>query len=117
VTGPWLGRWWPGAGWVNLVGVDGYYYRATDTFNSVFETTLEQIRSFAKTPVIISEVGIGPNPSRDGQIRALFAGVEASHISAVIWFDAPQHDGIYHQDWQLEGHPSALVAFRAAAAS
>jgi hypothetical protein len=81
----------------------------------VFEPALAQIRTFTKTPVIISEVGIGPNPSRENQISALFAGVKADHIGAVIWFDAPQHNGVYHQDWQLEGHPSALNAFRSAA--
>jgi mannan endo-1,4-beta-mannosidase len=114
-SGPWLGSWWPGDQWVSLVGIDGYYYHPSDTFSSVFEPVLEQVRSFTKTPVIISEVGIGPNSSRDSQISALFAGVKTDHIDAVIWFDSPQHDGIYHQDWQLEGHPAALSAFRAAA--
>ncbi len=117
MSGPGLGEWWPGAPWVSVVGVDGYYYRASDTFSSVFEPALEQIRAFTKAPVIISEVGIGPNSNRENQIRALFPGVKASRISAVIWFDADQHDGLYHQDWQLEGHPEALSAFRAAAAA
>lgn len=115
LTGQWLGSWWPGDQWVSVVGIDGYYYRASDTFTSVFEDTLDQIRSFTKTPVIISEVGIGPNPSRNSQIQALFTGAKTDHIDAVVWFDSPQHDGIYHQDWQLEGHPSALNAFNKAA--
>lgn len=36
-----LKQWWPGASYVSWVGIDGYYYRPTDTFQSVFGTTLE----------------------------------------------------------------------------
>jgi hypothetical protein len=32
-----------------------------------------------------------------------------------VWFDEDQHDGIYHQDWQLEGDSAARAAFKAAA--
>jgi mannan endo-1,4-beta-mannosidase len=111
---PWLGQWWPGAQWVGLVGIDGYYYTASDTFTSVFGETLTQLRTFTNAPVVISEVGIGPNSSRETQISGLFAGASANHIGAVIWFDENQDDGIYHQDWQLEGDSAALAAFKAA---
>lgn len=117
LSGPWIGQWWPGAQWAGLVGVDGYYYRASDTFTSVFGPTLSEIQTFTNAPTIISEAGIGPNSSRDSQISGLFAGAGASHIGALIWFDVDQHDGVYHQDWQLEGDPSAVSAFKAADAA
>jgi mannan endo-1,4-beta-mannosidase len=107
--------WWPGSQWVNRVGIDGYYYSAADTFASVYGETLAQIREFTSTPAMISEVGIGPNPSRESQISSLFAGARADHLQAIIWFDQAQDDGIYHQDWRLEGDPAALAAFKAAA--
>jgi beta-mannanase len=96
LKGPWLGAWWPGAQWVGLVGIDGYYYTASETFSSVFGPTLTQLRTFTNAPVLISEVGIGPNPARKGQISGLFVGALANHIGAVVWFDVDQHDGIYH---------------------
>ena len=45
-----LRPWWPGAKWVNLVGIDGYYYVPSDTFGQVFGTTVTQIRRFTTTP-------------------------------------------------------------------
>jgi beta-mannanase len=45
-----LRQWWPGASWVNLVGIDGYYYRSSDTFSSVFSRTIAQIRTFSNAP-------------------------------------------------------------------
>jgi Glycosyl hydrolase family 26 len=117
LSGPWVSQWWPGAQWVDLVGIDGYYYRASDTFTSVFGQTLDEIRTFTRAPVIIAEVGIGPNPSRVSQLSGLFAGARANHVGAVIWFDVDQHDGVYHQDWQLEGNPEALRAFKSAVAA
>lgn len=114
IKGPWLGQWWPGAEWAGLVGIDGYYYSASDTFTSVFGPTVTQLRTFTSDPVVISEVGIGPNSSRESQISGLFAGMRTDHIDAVVWFDVNQHDGIYHQDWRLEGDPAAVAAFQAA---
>jgi hypothetical protein len=30
----------------------------------------------------------------------------------LVWFDIAQSDGIYHQDWRIEGNPAAQAAFR-----
>jgi hypothetical protein len=110
-----LGQWWPGTGWATMVGIDGYYYRASDSYASIFGTTLGQIRQFTSAPVVISEVGVGANASRGSQISALFSGARADGIDAVIWFDVAQQAGLYHQDWRLEDDPAALSAFKAAA--
>jgi beta-mannanase len=107
-------EWWPGASYVNWVGIDGYYYRSTDTFASVFGTTVSQVRTFTSDPVFISETAVGPiaGPSK---ITDLFAGVRADDLLGLLWFDEAQHDGLYHQDWRLEDDPAALAAFRGAA--
>jgi mannan endo-1,4-beta-mannosidase len=109
-----LSQWWPGAAYVNWVGVDGYYYRSSDTFRSVFGTTVAEIRTFTRDPVLISETAVGP-VAGPAKIAGLFGGVAADHLLGLVWFDEAQHDGIYHQDWRLEGNPAALAAFRAAA--
>lgn len=111
-----LRQWWPGASWVNLVGIDGYYYRSSDTFGSVFGRTIAQIRTFSKAPVLISETAVGTIPDRTSVITSLIAGVRASHLVGVVWFDKGQDRDVYHQDWRLENDPAALAAFRMAVA-
>jgi mannan endo-1,4-beta-mannosidase len=110
-----LGQWWPGASWVNLVGIDGYYYRSSDTFGSVFGRTIAKIRTFSSAPVLITETAVGDTPDRVQQITALIAGVRAAHLVGMVWFDRAQHQGVLHQDWRLEDDPAGLAAFRAAA--
>jgi cellulose synthase (UDP-forming) len=112
---PSLRPWWPGKAWVNWVGIDGYYYYATDTFASVFGLAIAQIRTFTNTPVMIAETAVGNTPDRETQIGDLLAAVRADHMLGLVWFNEAQNDGIYHQDWRLQDDPAALAAFKAAA--
>jgi Glycosyl hydrolase family 26 len=111
-----LTQWWPGAAWVDWVGIDGYYFQAADTFSFVFGSTIADIRTFSSAPLLIAETAVGTTSDRESQIDALFAGVQANHLAGVVWFDEAQHSGLYHQDWRLEDDPSALAAFATAAA-
>ena len=110
-----LSQWWPGKAWVDWTGIAGYYFRATDTFGSVFGSTIADVRTFSSTPLLIAETAVGTTPNRESQIAGLFAGVRAERLAAVVWFDKAQHVGLYHQDWRLENDRSALAAFTAAA--
>jgi hypothetical protein len=112
-----LSQWRPGAAWVNWTGIDGYYYRATDTLGSVPGSTIADIRTFSNAPLLIAETAVGTITDREGQIDSLFAGARAERAVGVAWFDEAQHAGPYHQDWRLEDDPSALAAFTAAAAT
>jgi mannan endo-1,4-beta-mannosidase len=112
-----LSQWWPGAAWVNWTGIDGYYYQATDSFGSLFGSTIADIRTFSSAPVLIAETAVGTTANRESQIDALFAGVRAERLAGVVWFDEAQHAGLYHQDWRLEDDPNALAAFTAAVAT
>jgi hypothetical protein len=111
-----LNQWWPGAKWVDWTGIDGYYFRATDTFGSVFGSTIEGIRRLSSAPLLIAETAVGTTENRESQIERLFEGVRAERLAGVVWFDKAQHAGLYHQDWRLEDNRSALAAFKAAAA-
>ena len=108
-TGP-LRAYWPGRGYVDWVGIDGYYYRPSDTFRYVFGPQLRQIRRITHDPVLVSEVGIGQRAGQARKLPGLIAGIINHHLAGLVWFDVAQHDGIYHQDWRLEGHPRALAA-------
>ena len=112
-----LSQWWPGPAWVDWTGIAGYYARATDTFGSMFGSTIADIRTFSSAPLLIAETAVGTTADRESQIDGLFAGVRAERLAGVAWFDAAQHAGLYHQDWRLEDDPAALAAFTAAVAT
>jgi mannan endo-1,4-beta-mannosidase len=109
-----LRPWWPGQEWVDLVGIDAYYYTANDTFHHVFGPTLAAVHQFSTAPVLIAETAIGGNPKRESQIHGLLAGATTNHIFGIIWFDVAQNDGLYHQNWHLETDPAAVTAFKEA---
>lgn len=111
-----LRQWWPGASYVTWVGIDGYFYQPTDTFNSVFGTTIQEISSFTSKRVLIAETAIGPNSAKVSQMNELFKGVERYHLLGLVWFDQAQHKPPYHQDWRLADDRTRLSLFRTDAA-
>jgi hypothetical protein len=110
-TGP-IRDWWPGASYVTWVGIDGYYYRPSDTFASVFGKTIAQVRMLTRKPVLLSETAVGPRAGQFVKIGDLFAGMRQYQTLGLVWFDIAQHQGIYHQDWRLENSSPAVAAFR-----
>jgi len=90
--------------------VDGYYRSATDTFKSVFASTITQIRHLTNDPILIAETGVEQVPAAGAQVASLFAGVRADRLRGFIWFDAKGT-----ADWRLEDNHTALTAFRNAA--
>jgi hypothetical protein len=115
-TGP-IASWWPGAGYVSWVGIDGYYYIPGDTFGSVFGKTIAQVRAITNKPVLLSETAVGPGAGQSAKIANLFTGMRQYGTLGLVWFDIAQNDGRYHQDWRIENSPAAEAAFRRAATS
>jgi mannan endo-1,4-beta-mannosidase len=110
-TGP-IEAWWPGPAYVTWVGIDGYYYRPTDTFATVFGRTINQVRRFTQKPVLLSETAVGPEAGQFNEILNLFAGMRKYHTLGLVWYDNAQDDGIYHQDWRIENSTAARSAFQ-----
>jgi mannan endo-1,4-beta-mannosidase len=110
-TGP-VWSWWPGSKYVTWVGIDGYYYRPSDTFGAVFGTTIDQVRHLTDKPILLSETAVGPLAGQSAKIQDLFRGLAEAKTLGLIWFDIAQDDGIYHQDWRIEGSKTAQQAFR-----
>jgi hypothetical protein len=108
-----LRDWWPGAHYVDWIGVDGYYFTRASTFRSVIGRTVQSIRRFTRKPILLSEVGIGPRAGQAAKIPGLFAGIRRNHLLGLVYFDVNQHQGLYHQNWRLDDNPSAVAAFRA----
>ena len=110
-TGP-IRNWWPGSKYVTWVGIDGYYYRPSDYFASVFGTTIDQVRKFTSDSILLSETAVGPQAHQYIKITDLFNGMVLYHVLGLVWFDKTQDDGIYHQDWRLEDSVAAEYTFR-----
>jgi hypothetical protein len=106
--------WWPGARYVTWVGIDGYYYRPSDTFANVFGRTIDHVRAFTSKPVLLSETAVGPEAGQFVKISNMFDGMRRYKTLGLVWFDQAQHQGIYHQDWRIEDSPAAETAFRRA---
>jgi mannan endo-1,4-beta-mannosidase len=110
-TGP-VASWWPGAQYVTWIGIDGYYYRPSDTFASVFGPTIDQVRAFTGKPILLSETAVGPDAGQFGKIQNLFQGMATYKTLGLVWFDKAQHGSILHQDWRIEDNQQAEISFR-----
>ena len=115
-TGP-IASWWPGSQYVTWVGIDGYYYRPSSTFATVFGQTIAQVRALTSKPLLLSETAVGPQAGQSTKIAGLFDGMRQYQTLGLVWFDIAQHQGIYHQDWRIEDSQSAAAAFRRGASS
>jgi mannan endo-1,4-beta-mannosidase len=105
--------WWPGANYVTWVGIDGYYVKPSDTFNSVFGSTISQVQAITGKPILLSETGVSPKVNRFADIEDIFNNVRSQNLLGVVWFDEKQSPhGPYRQDWQIEGNAHVQIAFR-----
>jgi mannan endo-1,4-beta-mannosidase len=110
-TGP-IALWWPGEQYVTWVGIDGYYYRSSDTFASVFGRTIDQLRTFTSQPVLLSETAVGSQAGQFAKIQDLFHGMATYKTLGLVWFDKTQHGDLFHQDWRIEDNVQATISFR-----
>ena len=110
-TGP-IASWWPGARYVTWVGIDGYYYRPSDTFASVFGQTIAQVHTFTDKPVLLSETAVTRSANQYASIVNLFRGMTEYKTLGLVWFDKDQSRQPEHQDWRIEGDEPAETAFR-----
>ncbi len=97
--------WWPGSSYVTWVGIDGYYYKPSWTFASLFGPTIKAVRALTLDPILISETAAAPAAGQPAKIANLFAGTRAYGLLGFAWFDASRK-----RDWRLSS-PAAVVAF------
>ncbi len=107
-----ISDWWPGSSYVTWMGIDGYFYHRNTTFNGIFSQTIAAQRRLSSKPILIAETAIGQVAGQARRIPQLFAGVAHYGLLGFLWFDMKQSGTIFHQDWRLEGHKSAVAAFK-----
>jgi mannan endo-1,4-beta-mannosidase len=105
-------RWWPGARYVDWIGLDAYFETPYDTFRSIFNYPLRALHRIAHKPVLIAETAAAQGPRQARQIRSLFSGLRRTDVIGAVWFDQNRR-----QRWGLEGQSAAIAAFQAGARS
>jgi mannan endo-1,4-beta-mannosidase len=96
--------WWPGSSYVTWVGIDGYYYRPSWRFVSLFGPTIAAVRALTSAPILIAETG-APGAVQPAKIADLFGGVRSYGLLGLVWFNA-----IGARDWRLAS-PAAIAEF------
>jgi mannan endo-1,4-beta-mannosidase len=97
--------WWPGNKYVNWVGIDGYYYNSSLTFDPLFGPTIAAVRNLTREPILIAETA-APAAIQPAKIQDLFAGIRLYGLLGFVWFDV-----VDKQDWRLRS-PAAIHALR-----
>lgn len=110
-TGP-LASWWPGPGYVDWVGIDGYYWSPADTFSHVFAPTIKAVREITNKPILLSETAVTRRADQYANIVNLFQGMAKYKALGLVWFDKDQLQQVERQDWRIEGDQQAEAAFR-----
>jgi mannan endo-1,4-beta-mannosidase len=101
---------WPGAQYVDWVGVDGYLRKPGVTFLHIFGHTLIQLHQLHK-PVLISEAGALAGPGQGKRILNIYRGAARAQVMGVIYFDSATAK---YGDYRPQDSPAALSAFREA---
>jgi beta-mannanase len=110
-----LAATWPGAGYVDWVGLDGYNggsalnWGGWLTPEEIFTKTLTDVRAIApNTPVMITETGcVEAGGDKADWIRALFGWIERHpDVRALVWFNKDAQ-----ADWRITTSDAARAAF------
>jgi hypothetical protein len=98
--------WWPGAKYVDWVGIDGYYYQSSQDFAQVFGPTIAAVRELTDDPIIIAETGVAPSAGQPAKISDLFSGIHSFGLLGLVWFDENTQGRV----WRINS-PAAFQAF------
>ena len=99
--------WWPGASYVDWIGIDGFYSAGCNNFETVFGSTVTAVRRITSQPILLSETKFAPDTNYPAQISQLLNGIYNYHLLGLVWFDA-----FARQTRRLEGRSGALLDFR-----
>jgi hypothetical protein len=105
---------WPGSGYVDEIGIDGYFQSSHDTFSTIFGPTFAALRRITGKPVLVSETSASPAAGQSRALGQLATGVVQYGLAGFIWFDIDQagEHGRGKADWSIDDDPAALAAYR-----
>lgn len=98
---------YPGAQYVNWIGIDGYLRQPSSTFRNTFGPTIRTLTSLGK-PILLTEAGVSEGAGEKARLASLYYGARASSAIGIIYFDGATHKG----DYEPYASPAFLRAFR-----
>ncbi|MCI4066907.1 beta-mannanase [Micromonospora sp. R77] len=107
-----LAELYPGDGYVDWIGVSGYYGTGTRptyrSFDEIFDQTIREIRTFTGKPLVITETGASDAQGRKaGWIDDMFRALPRHRdIIGLIWFEVDKE-----LDWRIASSPAVADAF------
>ncbi len=114
-------RYWPGAEWVDWIGLDGYNFGPNhdrwhrwESFREVFARPLrELIRRYPGKPVMIAEFGCAPGEPRQRArwIREAYRTLQGfPQVRAAVWYNYDKRrEG--EPNWRIDADAASLEAF------
>jgi beta-mannanase len=109
-----LASLYPGDGYVDYVGVDGYNWGTLDghtwqTPEELFGPTLEEVAALTSRPVLVTEVAsTSEGGDKAAWISSLFVMLRSTpQVKGFVWFDA-----VKETDWQIDSSSQTLESFR-----
>lgn len=103
------GPWWPGRQYVNWVGIDGYYYSPSTTFDTLFGPTITDVREITGDPILIAETGAAQSADQSAKIANMFYGIRTYGLQGLVLFD---ENGVKAtQTWRINS-PSVFATLR-----
>jgi mannan endo-1,4-beta-mannosidase len=100
--------WWPGAAYVNWVGIDGYYLKSNWQFAPLFGRTIGVVRGFTADPILIAETGAVTSADQPAKIADMYHGIKSYGLLGFVYFNSTNSIG---QAFGLDSQ-AAIDAFR-----
>jgi len=99
--------WFPGSGYVNIIGLDGYFVLPQDDFDVIFAKTIRVVRAITTVPIMVGETAIGWHTGHALlDMQLLFRGIRRFQLKGLVWFNINQRSSsIYHEDWRIQDRP------------
>ena len=116
MSGNHMESFYPDAGYVDVLAMDGYNWGATmpqnggwQTFREVFQNAYDRLAKLGPQPIWITEVGSAPEGGdKAAWVRDMFAkAARMSRLRAIVWFNENKE-----RDWRADATPRVAAAFR-----
>ena len=116
VSGNHMESFYPDAGYVDVLALDGYNWGAAmpqnggwQTFREVFQNAYDRLSKLGPQPIWITEVGSAPNGGdKAAWVRDMFAkAARMSRLRAIVWFNENKE-----RDWRADATSRVAAAFR-----
>jgi mannan endo-1,4-beta-mannosidase len=105
---------YPGDAYVDWVGLTGYYNITAggrSSFDTLFEPTMQDVRTFTQKPFLIAETGVSPSSEKPTEIENLFTAVEDhSDVLGFVWFNYDKQ-GENEANWMINSDATSESTF------